>query len=97
MLVTIEKYDIVKGVTYSRQFELNSDCLVLENNGLTLNVFHGDFKELCILCRDKDRVDFVSARIIEDLLKDIVCYHFDTIKYFYDNEFKVLVRSNDIF
>ena len=97
MVVTIEKYDIVKGVTYKAQFALDTDCLVLENNGLTIGVFHGDFKELCILCRDKERVDFVSARIIEDFSKDFICYHFDTIKYFYDNDLKILARSNDIF
>ena len=97
MVVTIEKYDIVKGVTYKTQFALDTDCLVLENNGLTIGVFHGNFKELCILCRDKDRVEFVSARIIEDFSKDFICYHFDTIKYFYDNELRVLVTSDDIF
>lgn len=97
MVVTLEKYDIVKGITYKTQFVLDSDCLVLENNGLTIGVFHGDFKELCILCRDKENVDFVSARIIEDFSKDFICYHFDTIKYFYDNDLKILVRSGDIF
>ena len=97
MIVTIEKYDIVKGITYKTQFTLDTDCLVLENDGLTIGVFHGDFKELCILCRDKETVEFVSARIIEDFSKDFICYHFDTIKYFYDNDLKILVRSNDIF
>ena len=97
MVVTIEKYDIVMGVTYKRQFVLNTECIVLEKDGLTIGVFHGDFKELCILCRDKESVDFISGRIIDDLLKDYVFYHFDTIKYFYDNGFKVLVRANDIF
>ena len=96
MLVTIEKYDIVKGVTYKRQFELNTDCVILENKDLTTGVFHGNFKELCILCRDEERVNFVSARIIEDFSKDFICYHFDTIKCFYDNDIKILVRSNDI-
>ena len=97
MVVTIEKYDIVKGVTYKTQFALDTYCLVLENNGLTIGVFHGNFKELCILCRDKEIVDFVSVRIIEDFSKDFICYHFDTIKYFYDNDLKILVRSGDIF
>ena len=97
MLITIEKYDIVKGITYKTQFALDTDCLVLENDGTTIGVFHGEFKELCILCRDKENVDFISARIIEDFSKDFTCYHFDTIKYFYDNDLKILVRSNDIF
>ena len=97
MLVTIQKYDIVKGVTFKRQFELDTDCVVLENDGTTIAIIHGLFKELSILCRDKENVDFISARVIEEFSKDFTCYHFDTIKYFYDNELKILVRSNDIF
>lgn len=97
MLVTIEKYDIVKGVTYSKQFELNTNCLVFEKDSLTTAIIHCDFKELYILCRDKETVEFVSARVIEDFSNDFIQYHFDTIKYFYDNDLKVLVRANDIF
>ena len=97
MLVTIEKYDIVKGVTYKRQFELNTDCVILENDGTTIAIIHGLYKELTILCRDKENVDFISTRIIDSISRDFTCYHFDTIKYFYDNDIKVLVRSNDIF
>lgn len=97
MLVTIEKYDIVKGVTYKRQFELDSDCIVFEKNGLTLSIIRGLFKELYILCRDKDNVNFISARIVERISRDVTLYFFDTIKYFYDNEIKVLVRQGDEF
>ena len=96
MLVTIEKYEIVKGVTYNRQFELDTNCIILENDCLTIGILRGDFKELSILCRDKEHVDFISARII-DIHKDFTCYHFDTIKYFYDNKVKVLVRKGDEF
>lgn len=97
MLVTIEKYDIVKGVTYKRQFELNTDCVILEKDGLTIAILHGLFKELYILCRDKDNVNFISTRIVESISKDVTLYNFDTIKYFYDNEIKVLVRQGDEF
>lgn len=97
MLVTIEKYDIVKGVTYKRQFELDSDCIVFEKDGLTISISRGLFKELNILCRDKDNVDFISTRIVESISRDVTLYHFDTIKYFYDNEIKVLVRQGDEF
>ena len=95
MLVTIEKYDIVKGVTYKRQFELNTECVILEGSRLTVGVFHGDFKKLDILCRDKENVDFISLRIIDDNNKDFTCYHFDTIKYYYDDDIKVLARKGD--
>lgn len=93
MLVTIEKYDIAKGVTYKRQFELNTDCVILEKDGLTIAIINGLFKELTILCRDKESVDFISARVVESISRDFTCYHFDTIKYFYDDEIKVLVRQ----
>lgn len=96
MLVTIEKYDIVKGCTYKRQFELVTNGIILENDNLTIGVFLGDFKELSILCRDKEQVDFISARFI-DIHKEFTCYHFDTIKYYYDNDVKVLVRKSDEF
>ena len=96
MLVTIEKYDIVKGSTYKRQFELDTNGIILENDNLTIGVFLGDFKELYILCRDKEQFDFISARFI-DTHKEFTCYHFDTIKYYYDNAVKVLVRKNDNF
>lgn len=97
MLVTIEKYDIVKGVTYKRQFELNMDCVIFENDGLTMSIMHGLFKELYILCRDKENVNFISARVVESISRDVTIYHFDTIKYFYDNDVKVLVRQGDEF
>lgn len=97
MLVTIEKYDIVKGVTYKRQFELNTDCVILEKDGLTISIMHGLFKELYILCRDKENVDFISARIVESISRDFTSYHIDTIKYFYDDEVKILVRQGDEF
>lgn len=97
MLVTIEKYDIVKGVTYKRQFELDTDCVIFEKDGLIMSITHGLFKELYILCRDKENVNFISARIIESISRDITLYHFDTIKYFYDNNIKVLVRQGDEF
>lgn len=97
MLVTIEKYDIVKGVTYKSQFELDSDCIVFEKDGSTISIIHGLFKELYILCRDKDNVNFISTRIVESISRDLTLYHFDTIKYFYDNEIKVLVRQGDEF
>ena len=97
MLVTIEKYDIVKGVTYKRQFELNTDCVIFENDGLTIAITHGNYSELKILCRDKENVDFITATLFENISNDFVCYHFDTIKYFYDNDIKILVKSNDTF
>lgn len=97
MLVTIEKYDIVKGVTYKHQFELDTDCVIFEKDGLTLSIMNGLFKELYILCRDRDDVDFISARIVESFSKYLTLYHFDTIKYFYDNDIKVLVRQGNEF
>lgn len=97
MLVTIEKYDIVKGVTYKRQFELDADCIILEKDGLTLSIARGILKELYILCRDREKVEFISARVVESISRDVTLYHFDTIKYFYDNEIKVLVRQGDEF
>ena len=97
MLVTIEKYDIVKGVTYKRQFELNTECIIFENNGLTLAIMHGLFKELTILCRDRENVSFISARVTESISKDFVCYNFDKIRYYYDDNIKTLIKANDIF
>ena len=97
MLVTIEKYDIVKGVTYKRQFELDTNCVIFEKDGLTISIMHGLFKELYILCRDKENFNFISTRVVESISRDITLYHFDTIKYFYDNDVKVLVRQGDEF
>lgn len=97
MLVTIEKYDIVKGVTYKRQFELDTDCVIFEKDGLTMSIMRGLFKELCILCRDNDNVNFISSRVIESISRDVALYHFDTIKYLYDNNVKILVRQGDEF
>ena len=96
MLVTIEKYDIVKGVTYSQQFELNTDCLVFEKDCLTIAIIHGDFKELSILCRDKESVDFISVRVVESASKDFTTYYVDGVSYFDNSDIKTLIRQGDI-
>ena len=95
MLVTIEKYDIVKGVTYSQQFELNTECLVFEKDFLTVAIIHGDFKELSILCRDKETVDFISVRVSESVSKDFTTYYVDAVSYFDDSEIKTLIRQGE--
>lgn len=95
MLVTIEKYDIVKGVTYSQQFELNSNCLVFEKDYLTIAIINGDFKELSILCRDRETVDFISVRVVESASKDFTTYYVDTISYFDNSEIKTLIRQGE--
>lgn len=95
MLVTLEKYDIVKGVTYKRDFELDTECIVIEKDSCCVAIIHGNYTNMEILCRDKDKADFISVSIRYRIAKESTCYHFDTIKYFYNNEIKVLLRSND--
>ena len=98
MLVTIEKYDIVKGVTYKRQFNLDTNSLVFYQDNLTIATVYGDFKELSILCRDTEKVDFISVRVRDSYSKDVTCYHFDTINYFdSDNEMRTLITIGDEF
>ena len=95
MLVTIEKYDILKGVTYSQQFELSTECIVLEKDFLTIAIIHGDFKELSILCRDKENVDFISVRVSESTSKDFTSYFVDSVSYFDNDEIKTLIRQGE--
>ena len=95
MLVTIEKYDIVKGVTYKRQFELDTDCLVFGKDSLTIAIIHGDFKKLSILCRDEETVDFISVRVSESGSKDFTTFFVDTVSYFDDSEIKTLLRQGE--
>lgn len=97
MLVTIEKYDIVKGVTYKRKFNLDTKSIVLYKDNLTIAVIYGDFKEMRILCKDSENVDFICVSIIYGSSKDMTCYSFDTINYFdSDNEMKTLLTNNDL-
>ncbi len=95
MLVTLEKFDIEKGTTYKREFQLDTNCIVLEKDYCCIAIIHGDFDKMDILCRDKDNADFISVRISYDIAHDFTTYHFDTIKYFDNNEIKVLLRSGD--
>ena len=96
MLVTIKKYGIVKGVTYKRQFNLDTNCIALYKDNLTIATIYGDFKEMSILCRDSEKVDFISLRI-RDNINDFTCYHFDTINYFdNDNEMNAFMSINDL-
>lgn len=98
MLVTIEKYDIVKGVTYKRQFNLDSNSLVFYQENLTIATMYGDFKELSILCKDSEKVNFISARLRDSYTKDVTFYTFDTINYFdSDNEMRTLMTIGDEF
>lgn len=96
MLVTIEKYDIVKGVTYKSQFELNTDCLIIEKDRLTISIIRGDYKELSILCRDKDYVDFISVTASDSISKEYVTYYVDAISYFDNSEIKTLIRQGEV-
>ena len=95
MLVTIEKYDISRGVTYSKQFELNTECLLFEKDCLTVSIIHGDFKELSILCRDKETVDFIAVRVSESASKDFTTYFVDSVCYFDNSELKTLIRQGE--
>ena len=97
MIVTIEKYDIVKGVTYKRKFNLDTNCIVLYQHNMTIATIYGDFNEMSILCRDSEKVDFISVRVRDNHVKDFTCYSFDTIKYFdSEDEMKILICSNGI-
>ena len=65
---------------------------------MTIAIIHGDFKELSILCKDSEKVDFTCVRIGDTYSKDFCCYLFDTINYFDSNdEMKTLIRSGDEF
>lgn len=96
MLVTIEKYDVVKGVTYKQQFELNTDCVIIEKEHLTIAIIRGDYKELSILCRDKDNVEFISVTASDSISKELVTYYVDEISYFDNSEIKTLLRQGEL-
>lgn len=95
MKVTLEKYEITKGTTYKREFELDTNCIVLQKERCTIATIYGDLYHLSILCRDKEQVDFISVRVLYNNSNAVTCYHVDSVQYFENNEIKVLLREND--
>ena len=95
MKIIIEKYDLVKGVTYKRDFELDTEAIILEKGLLTLAIIQGNFDTLNILCKDTEKVQFTSVRVCDNIIKDCTFYHFDTIKYYNNGNIKVLLAEGD--
>ena len=96
MKVTIEKFDVSTGTTAKRDFELDTDTILLSKSGITLAYTSGDPVEIEILCKDSEKVDFISVTIYYEN-GHITIFTFDTIAYYYDNVFRTLAQKGDEF